>query len=1150
MADKDLKIKISADAADAQKNIDGLAESIDGLGDKSQKAAQGGLEKLTYGLFSLSVIRGLVGQLAGMGKELIGLSDQYNQLAARIGLYTESQEEANAILGQLGEIARGTHASLDATSELFVRLQAATKGTGTSQQELLQVTGALNNALRVSGAGAAEAKNALIQLSQGLASGTLRGDEFNSVAEQMPVLLDALGKATGKTRGELREFAAQGSITADLVKKAVLDMAQEWEEQAASMPVTLEQSITDMKSAWMEYIGTSDLAKSSSEALASTISTVAGNLGEIGAALQTAGFAAAAVAVGKLTGAMQAYSIKLTEQAAQTRLARQAVVDKAQAEQDAARIAQISAKAVVTLANEEVAAKQRIAAATRAQLAAAQQELAMAKELSVFGERRAAMERNLTAAKAAHTAATAGLVEAEGALAVASRASTAAAAQAAAAHTATTAAIAATGVAARTAAAAVGAFRSVVAFLGGPAGAIMTAVTALMVWNSTTKSTKEVVDEAGQALADLKTRFNNLSRLEALNAIDKLKKQLEELKKERDSFGAWDAIWSGLTGDTSDLDAVRAKIDQIDSAITALEGHAKSLEPVQSALSSLTTALKGTAEAYTRTAETSERMIKTVKLQGEAAVTSAQASARLIETTGDLTRILQAKAEAEQAEARAAQDNADASRQAAEQTRARITQIEAEIEALGRLAPATQAEQDLINKNREALEQQIATLGQLLLQQDAQTGKLDLLAQAQAEQARTAALATQTFGDQSAKLDELYIAFQNAQAGMQSYAQNAAEVASIQAQIAEKTQLLIDLETLYQELLLAGGEGAEAHRALIEQTRAELEAMNAALEEASAKTTSQTEAAKALADAQTLLKDAIKDSHEAMQAQMTLSQGQMQLDMKAIDLKQVEAQKRLAVAKARGDEKGIQQAQHDLAQLEIERINVLIKAKEREAEVVRKKVELARMEAELDGIVTEQERRQIEIAEQKLAIVESEIDMHKAAAAAKEEVIKATERATEAERKHGQVVRDTADAIRDQADAKDSASKDDTSKMKGGGRIYMRMPGESEAAYMKRVEDGEKFNRRLIRDAQAKQAYEAALERQETTGWERELEDLQNRQSRPSQPQQTQVQPTRVVRFELSSPSGQRATVDALPGSEAALESWLKSLETGRRVAQ
>jgi hypothetical protein len=68
--------------------------------------------------------------------------------------------------------------------------------------------------------------------------------------------------------------------------------------------------------------------------------------------------------------------------------------------------------------------------------------------------------------------------------------------------------------------------------------------------------------------------------------------------------------------------------------------------------------------------------------------------------------------------------------------------------------------------------------------------------------------------------------------------------------------------------------------------------------------------------------------------------------------------------------------------------------------------------------------------------------------------------------------------------------------------------------------------------------------------WEQELEDLQNRQSRPSQPQQTQIQPTRVVRFELSSPSGQKSTVDAMPGSEAALESWLKSLETGRRVAQ
>jgi tape measure domain-containing protein len=425
------------------------------------------------------------------------------------------------------------------------------------------------------------------------------------------------------------------------------------------------------------------------------------------------------------------------------------------------------------------------------------------------------------------------------------------------------------------------------------------------------------------------------------------------------------------------------------------------------------------------------------------------------------------------------------------------------------------------------------------------------------------------------KLDAAAMAFNAAQAGMQSYAQNAAEVASIQAQIAEKTQLLIDLETLYQELLLAGGEGAEAHRALIEQTRAELEAMNAALEEASAKTTSQTEAAKALADAQTLLKDAIKDSHEAMQAQMTLSQGQMQLDMKAIDLKQVEAQKRLAVAKARGDEKGIQQAQHDLAQLEIERINVLIKAKEREAEVVRKKVELARMEAELDGIVTEQERRQIEIAEQKLAIVESEIGMHKAAAAAKEEVIKATERAEAAERSHGAAVHQTTGALRQQAAAAgEGGGKDSYKDFLGGSIKGFTISDVKEGSidwFKNRLEKeqighllsaygngsnlvGGDIAKNAMLDEDRKRGgesrrYEQAKKLAES--YEKELRERESRKNQPrSEPQQTQVQPTRVVRFELSSPSGQRATVDAMPGSEAALESWLKSLETGRRVAQ
>ncbi|MDQ9670831.1 tape measure protein, partial [Serratia marcescens] len=74
-----------------------------------------------------------------------------------------------------------------------------------------------NKAAIVSGATAEESTNAIIQLSQGLASGTLRGEEFNSVSEQMPRIMEMLEKSLGKTRGELRAMAEQGMLTTQVV---------------------------------------------------------------------------------------------------------------------------------------------------------------------------------------------------------------------------------------------------------------------------------------------------------------------------------------------------------------------------------------------------------------------------------------------------------------------------------------------------------------------------------------------------------------------------------------------------------------------------------------------------------------------------------------------------------------------------------------------------------------------------------------------------------------------------------------------------------------------------------------------------------------------------------------------------------------------
>lgn len=432
-------------------------------------------------------------------------------------------------------------------------------------------------------------------------------------------------------------------------------------------------------------------------------------------------------------------------------------------------------------------------------------------------------------------------------------------------------------------------------------------------------------------------------------------------------------------------------------------------------------------------------------------------------------------------------------------------------------------------------------------------------------------------------LEDATTRFQTAQAAMDAYAASVQQLEENKRLLAEQVRLLNEQEQFYQAALVAGPENAQPYLEMMEATKASIAELNEAIATSNVNEQEKTRITQELAAARQELNMALQENNQALNDELALSQGQLRLDNQLLDTKRNEVQGRMAAARARGDEKEVQRLQVELLKIEQERIKANIEAKEREAEVMRKKIQLMEMQAMLDGTITAKEQAQIDIMKQKLSIIDAELDSHRAAAAAKEEVIKATERAAEAERKHGQAAKDTADAIAGQADAK-AAAKDD--KMPSG-RQYWRMPGENEENFMRRVERGEEFNRRLIRDAQAKQAYEAAQEHENKTMWEQELENLQSRSSRSdeakrkaeearaeserrrqereqwmeeqrqqakakqqqaAQAQQAQPQAVKVVRVDLNLPGGKKASVDVLPGQEDTLTSFMKQLETAVRV--
>lgn len=178
---------------------------------------------------------------------LVRMNDGFIGVQNRIKLVTKGMDELQSTTKSLQKIATDTRTNFNLTGEVFGRVALATKNLGISTQQTLKFTESLNKAVKISGGNAQEAKNALIQLGQGLASGALRGDELRSVLEQLPRVSQVLEDSLGVTRGELRKLAEDGRITAETVINAFNEMGAELDEEFSRLTPTIGESIENLK---------------------------------------------------------------------------------------------------------------------------------------------------------------------------------------------------------------------------------------------------------------------------------------------------------------------------------------------------------------------------------------------------------------------------------------------------------------------------------------------------------------------------------------------------------------------------------------------------------------------------------------------------------------------------------------------------------------------------------------------------------------------------------------------------------------------------------------------------------------------------------------------------------------------------------------
>lgn len=185
--------------------------------------------------------------ISGGAKAIVGASDAFAQSNARLGLLVNSSEELKALQNDIFASAERSRSSYSATARTVARVGMNAKNAFSNTDEMVAFAEQMNKKFIIAGATMEEQEAALIQLSQGMGSGVLRGEELNSVFEAAPNIIQTIADYLNVPIGSIRNMASEGQITAEVIKNAMFAAAEETDEQFKNMPLTWEQVMNSMK---------------------------------------------------------------------------------------------------------------------------------------------------------------------------------------------------------------------------------------------------------------------------------------------------------------------------------------------------------------------------------------------------------------------------------------------------------------------------------------------------------------------------------------------------------------------------------------------------------------------------------------------------------------------------------------------------------------------------------------------------------------------------------------------------------------------------------------------------------------------------------------------------------------------------------------
>ena len=212
-------------------------------------------------------------------KQILDTADNMNLLNARLKLATASTAEYTSQQSALLNISKQSYTGISDTITLFTKLNPALQQVGATTDQVNSVVASFTKGLQLGGSSAQEASSAILQFSQAMGSGVLRGEEFNSINEASPKLMSYLAKGLGVAQSELRKMAENGELTASRVSNALLKVKTDIDRDFATLPVTVGKAMTNLKTELSIAIDEINNTTGATEALAKSIQTTTLNIG-------------------------------------------------------------------------------------------------------------------------------------------------------------------------------------------------------------------------------------------------------------------------------------------------------------------------------------------------------------------------------------------------------------------------------------------------------------------------------------------------------------------------------------------------------------------------------------------------------------------------------------------------------------------------------------------------------------------------------------------------------------------------------------------------------------------------------------------------------------------------------------------------------